>query len=75
MTKDWRKRDERRREEEERRERENQAIADEIARKDEASLDYIIEYETNDMEGVRYVLQRLARAQQLQLDLIKRNMK
>jgi len=71
MGKDWRKRDERRRELEEEREREAQAEAEAIAAKDRMDLDYLIEFDCNDMEGVRYILRRLAKAQALQLELLK----
>jgi hypothetical protein len=75
MAKDWRARDERRRLAEEERERQNQIEAEAIAAKDRMDLDYLIDRECNDMEDVRYILRRLAKAQALQLDLIKRNLK
>lgn len=75
MGKDYRSRDARRREMEEERERQAQIEAEALAAKDRMSLDYVIDFECNDMEGVRYVLHRLAKAQQLQLDLLKRTLK
>jgi hypothetical protein len=75
MGKNWRARDERRRLQEEERERQAQIEAEALEAKDRLPLEYIIDFDCNDMEGVRYVLRRLAKAQALQLDLMKRNLK
>lgn len=75
MGKDWRKRDERRQRLEEERQLERQREAEELALKDKMDLEYLIEFECNDMESARYILRRLAKAQALQLELIKGLMK
>lgn len=71
----WRDRDERRRLAEEERERQNQIAADALEAKDRMDLDYLIELDCNNMEDVRYILRRLAKAQALQLELLKRMIK
>lgn len=75
MSKDWRKRDERRRELEEEREREAQKEAEALEVKNATPLEYLIEFECNNMEDVRYLLLRMAKTQALQLELIKGLMK
>lgn len=75
MARDWRARDERRRLAEEEFERRNQIAAEALEVKDRMDLDYLIECDCNNMEDVRYILRRLAKAQALQLELLKRMIK
>ncbi|MBD9511525.1 hypothetical protein IB265_32740 [Ensifer sp. ENS10] len=70
MARDWRSRDERRRNQEEERERQNQIEFEALEAKDRLPLDYLID-QVSDMEDVRYVLRRLAKASALQTELIK----
>ena len=42
--------------------------------KDACSLEYLIDQASN-LEDIKYVLHRMHRAQQLQLELLKRNLK
>jgi hypothetical protein len=70
MSRNWRERDESRRLREEERERQNQIEFEALEAKDRLPLDYIID-QVSDMEDVKYVLRRLAKASALQTELIK----
>lgn len=67
-----RNRDEQRRAYDEQMAAERQAEAEELARKDALDLPYLIDMETHTIADVKYVLLRLAKAQALQLELLKR---
>lgn len=53
---------------------EMQRAADEKAEKDACSMEYLID-QVSSWDDVQYVLHRMHRAQQLQLELLKRNLK